>query len=127
MLDKTELMGFSINRLRGIDIASKEDEKIVQEVLDLKTVNLPLENPINATSGQTDDLTPEKEAELQAEINRKTEEKRGTAFLQVVEEVLVPTVETVEVSPVEEVLNVAIEATPIETPRVRRGRPKKAV
>lgn len=68
---KEQLHGMPIFQIRGLDIKSKEDELLVQEVLDEKLQNEPTIDPnrITFTSGQTDGLTPAKEAELQKQID----------------------------------------------------------
>ncbi len=68
---KEELYAMPILQLRGIDIQEKEEEVLVQEVLNARLAEMPVENPVHFTSMQTDNLTPEKEAELQAEINAR--------------------------------------------------------
>ncbi len=58
-----------ILQLRGLDIKSKEEEELVQEVLNARLAEMPVENPVTFSSMETDNLTPEKEAALQAEID----------------------------------------------------------
>lgn len=68
---REELSMKSIAFLRGIDIKDKEEEDLVQEILDKKLANMPPENPIIIPSTATDDMTPEKEKALQAKLDAK--------------------------------------------------------
>ena len=67
-------MEMPISRLRSLDIKEKEEELLVQEVINEKLQNEPQLDPnkVQFTSSQTDNLTPEKEAELQAKMSGQT-------------------------------------------------------
>lgn len=71
-----ELEVMPINLLRNIDIQSKEEEDMVQRVYNKRQLDMPIDVDINITSSMTDDLTPEKEAILQAEIDAKKAARR---------------------------------------------------
>ena len=73
---KKELKKLPLSILRGIDIRNQEEEQMVQEAVTEKMASLPPENPLMVPSTLTDNLTPEKEAELQARIDKKTEALR---------------------------------------------------
>ena len=71
-----ELETLPINILRGLDITSPEEEKLVQAVVSKRLADAPLEDPFNV-SHFTDDLTPQHEKELQAYVDRKVAKRKG--------------------------------------------------
>ena len=66
-----------MNLLQGIDIKTKEEEDLVQKVLDEKRASMPVMIDLNIPSSMTDNMTGEKEAKLQAEIDAKKAEARA--------------------------------------------------
>lgn len=74
---KKELRKLPMNILRGIDIKNPEEEAIVQEIVNERFSEMPLENPLVISSKLTDNLTPEKERSLQEKIDKKVAELRG--------------------------------------------------
>ena len=73
---KKELKKLPLSILRGIDIRNQEEEMQVQEAVNDKLSSMPLQNPLIVASVLTDNLTPEKEKELQEKIDKKTEALR---------------------------------------------------
>lgn len=69
-MTREKLMEMPIFQLRGLDIKTKEDELLVQEVLNEKLQNEPRANNNRVLSSEkTDRLTPLKEKELQAQLD----------------------------------------------------------
>lgn len=81
-----ELENMPIYLLRGIDIQSKEEEVLVQGVLNKKYLEMPAKVDLSISSSLTDDMTPEKESELQAEIDAKKEEYKVRVFAGTVDD-----------------------------------------
>lgn len=71
-----ELQDMPIHLLQGIDITSKEEEDLVQGVLNEKRSNQPVVVDFIIPSYMTDNMDGEKEAKLQAEIDAKKEEAK---------------------------------------------------
>lgn len=61
----------SLNTLRSLDITNPEDEGLVQQAIDERVVDMPLEVSLNIPASFTDNLTPEKEKTLQEKIDKK--------------------------------------------------------
>ena len=59
----------SIELLRLVHIQNKEEEDLVQEVLNVKLAALPKKAKVALPVYSTNDLTPAKEAELQAKLD----------------------------------------------------------
>ncbi len=73
-----QLKRMPINILRGLDIADIEEEKVVQRILNTRLVDMPVGIPMNFPASVTDNMTVEKERELQAKIDaRNATIKRG--------------------------------------------------
>ncbi len=72
-MNREQLISMPISQLRSLDIKSAEEEQLVQEILNEKLQNEPQVDPNRASlsSRETDNLTPEKEAELQARLDGK--------------------------------------------------------
>lgn len=87
-----QLEQMPINLLRGIDIKSKEEEELVQKVLNKRMVDMPVQIDLDIPSSMTDNMNGEKEAKLQAEIDAKRAEARAKFAPQ-------PEVGTVEIVP----------------------------
>jgi len=74
-LEELEVM--PINLLRNIDIQTKEEEELVQRVWNKRQLDLPIDIDLTIRSSETDNMTPEKEAELQARIDAEKAAKRA--------------------------------------------------
>ena len=126
MFTRAELSQFSIPRLRNLDIKTKEEEDLVQDVLNSKLKHQPIENPITATSGETDNMTPEKEKELQSEIDAKNEAKKKKLVPEENTEVAPSVTEEAKVTEPQ-----VSQETPVDTTsdtnveKPKRGRPRK--
>lgn len=85
-----------ISQLRALDIRTKEEELLVQEVLNEKLQYEPKVdlNKVTFSSQETDRLTPEIERELQAKIDGSVTHE--TIVIDDEIEVAVPTTEVVE-------------------------------
>lgn len=55
--------------VRNVDVKTREEEALLQEVVDRKLVQQPLVGAPIDLSSKTDQMTPEKEAELQGQID----------------------------------------------------------
>ena len=72
-----ELMDLPMKLLQGVDIRSKEEEEMVQRVIDRKRLASPQPLiPLRITSSDTDGMTKEKELALQAKIDAHNEDIR---------------------------------------------------
>lgn len=60
----------SLHRLRSFDIKERDEEELVQEIINLKVAANPPEMPI-VTSDVPDIKTPEQEAEWQAKLDAR--------------------------------------------------------
>lgn len=83
---KQELENMPMSILRGIDIKSQEEEEMIQKVVNQKLADMPLDIDLNINSSRTDDMTPEKEALLQAEIDAKKAAARKELLPEVSQE-----------------------------------------
>ena len=73
-----QLMKMPMAVLRHVDIDTVEDEKLVQKVLNTRLHDMPMPNTPSFPSYVTNDITVEKEKELQAQIDAKNSEiKKG--------------------------------------------------
>ena len=71
--------------LRMLDLSSPEEEKLVQDVLDEKLMDAPLE--VNLDGIHIPDITtPEEEAKYQAKIDERESKMRASRFESKVEE-----------------------------------------
>jgi hypothetical protein len=83
----------SLGRLRLVDVHDKEEEDMLQEIINSKLVNLPPQG--EAFRGDVPDIkTPEQEAEWQAKIDERNAKIKG-AYVPTAS--LTPTSLTVEV------------------------------
>lgn len=96
-----QLKEMPIQILRGINIESQEEEMAVQAELNTRLADMPISNPMTFKDSVTDNLTPEKEAELQAQINERNA-KLKSQFTPVGEEVVVEPVQEVVPEPIVE-------------------------
>jgi hypothetical protein len=89
-MNREQLLEMPISQLRGLDIKEKEDELLVQEVLNEKLESEPNLDPNRPvlSSSETDNLTPEKERALQARLDAEDEEV--SAEPEVITEVIEP-------------------------------------
>ena len=88
---KEELMDLPLNILQGIDITNKEEEDLVQGILNQKRLASPeFLAPITFPSSATDGITKEKELELQAKIDARQDEIRKSLTAEEVETVEEP-------------------------------------
>ena len=73
-MEKEKLKLMPIFQLKRLDIKTKEEELLIQEILNEKMQNEPKIDPnrIVFSSKETDAMTPEKEAQLQAIMEQKT-------------------------------------------------------
>lgn len=73
-MNREQLMTMTTSQLRALDIKEPNDELLVEEVLAEKMQNEPHLDPNRPvlSSEETDGLTPEKEAELQAQLDGDT-------------------------------------------------------
>jgi hypothetical protein len=99
-----QLKEMPVQILRGLNIETREEEELVQSILNTRMADMPLVNPMNFTSGATDQLTPEKEAELQAKIDARNATLKAQ-FVPMSSE---------EVAPVEVVPDMVTEPAPLE-------------
>jgi len=100
----------SISRLRNLDIMSKEDELLVQEVLNTKLMHVPDPEQIHATASETDAIkSKEDELALQAKLDAQRAAKKA----KVASAAAVPAEEVADDAPIEEV-------------KKKASRPKKA-
>ncbi len=90
---REQLFDLPLSVLRGLNIESPEEEKLVQEVVTLRVRDLPITDNVSEVSAMTDDMTPEKEAALQAEIDARVAQRTGVSQETVPEE---PNEEVVE-------------------------------
>lgn len=90
-----QLMDMPMKFLRNLDIETGEDEKLVQRVLNTRLKDMPVENPVVFPSSVTDNMTIEKERELQARIDARN--SRMKAQLKTDEEI--PQIDEVESQP----------------------------
>jgi hypothetical protein len=108
---REELSTYSITKLRLIDIHEKDEEELIQEILNAKLAVSPLEQPVYV--GDIPDIkTPEEEAKWQKIVDERTAAKRPTIFQQ--------TVENIES---EEVVNIDNQLTPENSPEVIQETP----
>jgi hypothetical protein len=121
-LTPEQLNSLSIEGLQMLDIESREEELMVQTLIDKKLQLMPVIEPIEIPSSATDNITPEKEAELQAKIDAKTLEYKNKVLSREV--------------PIEEDASVDPEETDEETEQEEQeeivaknkgGRPRKMV
>lgn len=110
-MNRETLMAMPISQLRGLDIRTTEDELLVQEVLNEKFQNEPEFNRGRNSnfSSDTDNLTPEKEAALQASLDEDEEISSDDESLE--EKIIenVPLVDPLEESKIENDSKVVIE------------------
>ncbi len=66
-----QLMEMPMKFLRQLDIQNVDEEKLVQKVLNARFKDMPAVTPMNFSSSETDNLTVEKEKELQAKIDAR--------------------------------------------------------
>lgn len=86
-----ELEAMPVNILRNVDIQSQEEEALIQRILSKKQLDLPIEIDLTLRSSQTDNMSPEKEAELQAVIDAEKAEARKK--FEIPEEIVVTNTE----------------------------------
>lgn len=74
---KHELENMPLTILRGLDISTPQEEAMVQSIIDERFISMPLETSLNIPASFTDNLTPEKERELQIKIDAKIAKLKG--------------------------------------------------
>lgn len=73
---RDQLCAMPLNRLRLVDVHDKEEEDLLQEIINSKLVNLPPQG--EAFRGDVPDIkTPKQEAEWQAKIDERNAEIKG--------------------------------------------------
>lgn len=77
-LVESELQTWPLSRLRNLDITSKEDELLVQRIVNEKMAELPDQYPIQASYYDTDNIrTKEDELRLQARLDEARAARRA--------------------------------------------------
>lgn len=133
---KKDLSNMSLSSIRAIDIRSPEEEELIQEEIDKRIVDLPLEVNLNIPASFTDNLTPEKERVLQAKIDAKvaaikaarstnktipkTELTEPTTVVEPIAPLLEP---TVPLEPVASVETAPVQAV-VTKPKAKKTKPE---
>ncbi len=118
---KSELEVLPLNIVRSIDIANAEEEAIVQDVINRRISTEPGElKPLIFSASDTDNMTIEKERELQQRQDKHREEQ-----LARMNPVKSEDPEEGEVDSEEEEVDPEIISTESEIVKAKRGRPKK--
>lgn len=109
---RDELSNMPLVKLRNLSINSKQEEDLVQEILDIRMKAQPLAQPFKLPSSATDPhkADSKKIAELQKQVDEENAKRRGEVEQEITEPEVPEDVDVEEAAPVEEV--------PVEIPEV---------